>query len=259
MTVCVSSPPSLPPYARSPPPPLPSLPDPHGFVILPAGLWAVAAGGVHRPRAPAGNSLRIVSLRGLSVEWSCGLVWHAFEMDGWNYSLSLSNSPSTFFTIPLPSLTLLSPSPPLSSFSIHLPFPSLSLHHLAPTLSPHYPFLPSPSSTPLLSLPFLTLPSSPFTLPSPSLPSLPSSPSMQAIQNLGLAVVAIVAGKIVDVKGYLVYEVFNCALLCCESTLGTQGVAWGWGIYVRVGGLTTPTVQCHASHPSIQTLLGVMC
>ena len=78
---------------------------------------------------------------------------------------------------------------------------------------------------------------------------------MQAIQNLGLAVVAIVAGKIVDVKGYLVYEVFNCALLCCESTLATQGVAWGWGIHVRVGGLTTPTLQCHASHPCIQTLL----
>ena len=56
--------------------------------------------------------------------------------------------------------------------------------------------------------------------PHPSLSPPPSLlSSMQAIQNLGLAVVAIVAGKIVDEKGYLVYEVFNCALLCCESSL----------------------------------------
>ena len=58
-------------------------------------------------------------------------------------------------------------------------------------------------------------------------PSLLSS--MQAIQNLGLAVVAIVAGKIVDEKGYLVYEVFNCALLCRESSLATWVVALGGG------------------------------
>ena len=141
-------------------------------------------------------------------------VWHAIEMDGWNYSLSLSNLPSTFLTIT-----------PLPSLSFHPPLPPL----------PSLPSLPSPPPFP---------------------PFLPSPHSMQAIQNLGLAVVAIVAGKIVDVKGYLVYEVFNCALLCCESTLATQGVAWGWGIHVHVDGLTTPTVQCHASHPYIQTLLG---
>lgn len=57
---------------------------------------------------------------------------------------------------------------------------------------------------------------------------------MQAIQNLGLAIVAIVAGKIVDEKGYLVYEIFNCALLCRESALSTQGVAWGWSGRVSV-------------------------
>ena len=41
--------------------------------------------------------------------------------------------------------------------------------------------------------------------------------SMQAIQNLGLAVVAIAAGKIVDEKGYLVVLVFFLAWLCCKS------------------------------------------
>ncbi|XP_063428788.1 major facilitator superfamily domain-containing protein 1-like [Mytilus trossulus] len=37
---------------------------------------------------------------------------------------------------------------------------------------------------------------------------------MQAIQNLGLAVVAIIAGAIVDSKGYLVLEVFFLVCLC---------------------------------------------
>lgn len=37
---------------------------------------------------------------------------------------------------------------------------------------------------------------------------------MQAIQNLGLAVIAIVAGAIVDSKGYLILEVFFLACLC---------------------------------------------
>ena len=37
---------------------------------------------------------------------------------------------------------------------------------------------------------------------------------MQAIQNLGLAVVAIIAGAIVDSKGYLVLEVFFLICLC---------------------------------------------
>ena len=37
---------------------------------------------------------------------------------------------------------------------------------------------------------------------------------MQSIQNLGLAVVAIVSGTIVDMKGYLLYEIFNLLCLC---------------------------------------------
>ncbi|XP_070539369.1 lysosomal dipeptide transporter MFSD1-like [Ptychodera flava] len=37
---------------------------------------------------------------------------------------------------------------------------------------------------------------------------------MQSIQNLGLAVIAIVAGKLVDIKGYLLLEVFFLAWLC---------------------------------------------
>ena len=40
--------------------------------------------------------------------------------------------------------------------------------------------------------------------------------SMQAIQNLGLAVISLVAGLIVDSKGYLVLEVFFMVWLCCE-------------------------------------------
>ena len=37
---------------------------------------------------------------------------------------------------------------------------------------------------------------------------------MQAVQNLGLAVISMVAGMIVDSKGYLWLEVFFCAWLC---------------------------------------------
>ena len=37
---------------------------------------------------------------------------------------------------------------------------------------------------------------------------------MQAVQNLGLAVISMVAGLIVDQKGYLWLEVFFCAWLC---------------------------------------------
>ena len=40
--------------------------------------------------------------------------------------------------------------------------------------------------------------------------------SMQSIQNLGLAVVAIIAGKIVDSKGYLILEVFFMGCLSSE-------------------------------------------
>ena len=38
--------------------------------------------------------------------------------------------------------------------------------------------------------------------------------SMQSVQNLGLAVISVVAGKLVDSNGYLVLEVFFLAWLC---------------------------------------------
>ena len=128
-----------------------------------------------------------------------------------------------YYPSPLPPLPSLSFRPPLPSPAFTLPSPSLPLTFPSPSCPHTLPTLP------LSPLPFLYSTSLPSLSLHPPLPSLPSSPSMQAIQNLGLAVVAIVAGKIVDVKGYLVYEVFNCALLCCESTLATQGVAWGGG------------------------------
>ena len=37
---------------------------------------------------------------------------------------------------------------------------------------------------------------------------------MQSIQNLGLALINMAAGAIVDAKGYLFLEVFFCAWLC---------------------------------------------
>lgn len=42
---------------------------------------------------------------------------------------------------------------------------------------------------------------------------------MQSIQNLGLALIAIAAGAIVDNKGYLVLEVFFCACICSQYFL----------------------------------------
>ena len=54
---------------------------------------------------------------------------------------------------------------------------------------------------------------------------------MQAIQNLGLAVVPIIAGLIVDRNGYLMLEVFFCAMVCISliagETSGTDGIAPG--------------------------------
>lgn len=40
--------------------------------------------------------------------------------------------------------------------------------------------------------------------------------SMQSIQNLGLAVIAILVGIIVDIRGYLVLEVFFCSCICSQ-------------------------------------------
>ncbi len=44
---------------------------------------------------------------------------------------------------------------------------------------------------------------------------------MQAIQNLGLAVVSIITGLLVDKSGYLVLEVFFIANLCIALIAGT--------------------------------------
>lgn len=40
--------------------------------------------------------------------------------------------------------------------------------------------------------------------------------SMQSIQNLGLAIIAIAAGMILDTRGYLFLEVFFSACVCCK-------------------------------------------
>ena len=50
--------------------------------------------------------------------------------------------------------------------------------------------------------------------------SFPPPLSMQAIQNLGLAVVPIVAGYIVDNNGYLMLEVFFLAMLSLALVAG---------------------------------------
>ena len=43
---------------------------------------------------------------------------------------------------------------------------------------------------------------------------------MQSVQNLGLAVVPIVAGIVVDSGGYMLTEVMFCALLCLALLCG---------------------------------------
>ncbi|KTG46460.1 hypothetical protein cypCar_00012709 [Cyprinus carpio] len=42
---------------------------------------------------------------------------------------------------------------------------------------------------------------------------------MQSIQNLGLALMSMAAGSILDLRGYLFLEVFFIACLCCEERL----------------------------------------
>lgn len=43
---------------------------------------------------------------------------------------------------------------------------------------------------------------------------------MQSVQNLGLAVVPIIAGIVVDKGGYMLTEVMFCALLCVALLCG---------------------------------------
>lgn len=51
---------------------------------------------------------------------------------------------------------------------------------------------------------------------------------MQAIQNLGLAVITIVSGVLVDNYGYLILEVFFIACLCIALIAGIlyTGMVW---------------------------------
>uniref|UniRef100_A0A4W6C0E9 Lysosomal dipeptide transporter MFSD1 n=1 Tax=Lates calcarifer TaxID=8187 RepID=A0A4W6C0E9_LATCA len=52
---------------------------------------------------------------------------------------------------------------------------------------------------------------------------------MQSIQNLGLALIAMAAGAILDTRGYLVLEVFFCACICSQyflSALCVVCVVW---------------------------------
>jgi hypothetical protein len=48
---------------------------------------------------------------------------------------------------------------------------------------------------------------------------------MQAVQNLGLAIVTIVSGLIVDKAGYLILEVFFLANLCIALITGKRALA----------------------------------
>jgi hypothetical protein len=49
---------------------------------------------------------------------------------------------------------------------------------------------------------------------------------MQSIQNLGLAVIAILAGMILDSKGYLLLEVFFIACVSCECAPWQRWVSY---------------------------------
>jgi len=50
--------------------------------------------------------------------------------------------------------------------------------------------------------------------------------SMQSIQNLGLAVVSILAGAILDARGYILLEVFFLVLLCGALITGVILYMW---------------------------------
>ena len=56
--------------------------------------------------------------------------------------------------------------------------------------------------------------------------SLSTPHSMQAIQNLGLAVVSLLAGMILDARGYILLEVFFLALLCGALITGVVLYMW---------------------------------
>lgn len=58
--------------------------------------------------------------------------------------------------------------------------------------------------------------------------------SMQAIQNLGLAVIALIAGIIVDSKGYLILEVFFMAWLCCKYLCSQHQDFWHYHFTLKI-------------------------
>ena len=49
---------------------------------------------------------------------------------------------------------------------------------------------------------------------------------MQSIQNLGLAIVTLLAGMILDARGYILLEVFFLALLCAALITGVILYMW---------------------------------
>ena len=49
---------------------------------------------------------------------------------------------------------------------------------------------------------------------------------MQSIKNLGLAIVSMLAGMILDARGYILLEVFFLALLCGALITGVVLYMW---------------------------------
>ena len=49
---------------------------------------------------------------------------------------------------------------------------------------------------------------------------------MQSIQNLGLAIVSMLAGMILDARGYILLEVFFLTLLCGALITGVVLYMW---------------------------------
>ncbi|CAF97391.1 unnamed protein product [Tetraodon nigroviridis] len=58
---------------------------------------------------------------------------------------------------------------------------------------------------------------------------------MQSIQNLGLALIAMAAGTILDTRGYLILEVFFCTCVCSECFCVCVSVLVLLGLWVTSG------------------------
>lgn len=72
---------------------------------------------------------------------------------------------------------------------------------------------------------------------------------MQAIQNLGLAVVPIVAGYIVDHNGYLMLEVFFLAMLCLALIAGRCSIP--------AHNVSSDALQCWYRYSTVHFGLGI--